>query len=165
MRVTTPSADGAGLRVCVVAAKWNEAVVRRLADGALAALRAAGVADSGLEVVWVPGSLELPLAAKLAAEGGEGGSPGARFDAVVAVGCVIRGETEHFRLVADNTARALVDLSLATGKPVTNGVLAVENVAQADARSGGEHGNAGAQAALAAVRMANLRRGRSEEAR
>ncbi len=162
MRVTTPSADGSGLRVCVVAAKWNESVVRRLADGALATLRGAGVAEADLELVWVPGSLELPLAARLAAERGEGGAPGPRFDAVVAVGCVIRGETEHFRLVADNAARALTDLSLAHRKPVTNGVLAVENAAQAEARSGGEHGNAGAQAALAAVRMANLARGREE---
>lgn len=145
--------DGAGLRVVLVASKWNEAVVRRLTDGALATLRARGVRDADVELRWVPGALELPLAAQWAA--------GPSCDAVVALGCVIRGETRHFRIVADECARGLVQVGLATGVPVLNGVLAVENAAQADARSGGEHGNAGAQAALAAIRMVHLRR-RSE---
>ena len=77
--------------------------------------------------------------------------------AIIALGCVIRGETEHFRLVADNSAHGLMSVALETGVPVLNGVLAVENLAQAEARSGGEHGNTGSQVALAAIRMANLR--------
>ena len=111
------------------------------------------------DVRWVPGSYELPQAARHAAI--------VRVivpaldrewhpDAVIAVGCVIRGGTEHFRLVADAAAQGLLRVALDTGVPVTNGVLAVEDVAQAEARSGGEHGNAGSQAALAAVRMVNL---------
>lgn len=151
-----PADDGSGLRVSIVASRWNEAVVRRLVDGAVTALRGRGVADSDIVVLWVPGSLELPLAAQLAAAG----KGPKEVHAVVAVGCVIRGETEHFRLVADNTASALMQVSLSYGKPITNGVLAVEDLAQAEARSGGEHGNAGAQAALAAVHMANVLRGR-----
>jgi 6,7-dimethyl-8-ribityllumazine synthase len=161
VREFVPSDDAAGLRFCLVAAQWNEAVVRRLADGAAATLRARGAAEDAIEWWWVPGSLELPAAALHAARRGRaGGAPGAPFDAVVALGCVIRGETEHFRLVADNAASGLVRVSLETGVPVTNGVLAVEDAAQADARSGGPVGNAGSQAALAAVRMANLRAGR-----
>jgi 6,7-dimethyl-8-ribityllumazine synthase len=158
VRQLQPGDDAAGRRFCVVAARWNEAIVGRLVDGALGALRARGAVDADVEVWWVPGSLELPSAALHAARRGRGGA-GAAFDAVVAVGCVIRGETEHFRLVADNAARGLMQVALETGVPVLNGVLAAHDVAQADARSGGAHGNAGAQAALAAVRMANLLRG------
>lgn len=153
MREIEPGDDGTGLRIVLVASKWNEDVVRRLVDGALATLRARGVADADVELRWVPGAFELPLAARWAA------SPAC--DAVVALGCVIRGETRHFRIVADECARGLMQVALATGVPVLNGVLATESAAQAAARSGGEHGNAGAQAALAAIRMAHLRR-RSE---
>ena len=158
-----PSDDATGLRFGIVAAQWNEGIVRRLVDGACETLRARGAADADVEVSWVPGSYELPLAAKWAAEGRtSAGSPGpgARIDAVIALGCVIRGETEHFRLVADAASQGLLRVALDTGVPVLNGVLAVENAGQADARSGGEHGNTGSQAALAAVRMANLRRGK-----
>ena len=158
-RQVRPGDDGRGLRIRVVAASWNERVVERLLAGALETLRARGVADADVRVDWVPGSLELPLAARWAAEGGADGGA-APADAVIALGCVIRGETEHFRLVADNAAAGLVRVGLETGVPVLNGVLAAHDAAQAEARSGGEHGNAGAQAALAAVRMANLRRQR-----
>jgi 6,7-dimethyl-8-ribityllumazine synthase len=121
------------------------------------------VAESALEVWWVPGSFELPTAARWAAHHGSRepfGAPAAGFDAVIALGCVIRGETEHFRLVADGAAQGLMRVALDTGVPVLNGVLAADDAAQAEARSGGEHGNTGAQVALAAVRMANLRRAR-----
>jgi len=158
----TPSDDGRGLRIGIVAAQWNEAIVRRLLDGALTTLRARGVADADIEVWWVPGSFELPTAASLAAHRGRGAPAEGRapreFHAVVALGCVIRGETEHFRLVADAAAQGLLRVALDTEVPVLNGVLAVEDAGQAEARSGGEHGNAGSQAALAAVRMANLQR-------
>jgi 6,7-dimethyl-8-ribityllumazine synthase len=148
------SDDATGLRFHVVAAQWNEAIVKRLLDGALETLRSRGAADGDVEVCWVPGSYELPVAALWATD------PELGCDAVIALGCVIRGETEHFRLVADAASRGLMQVMLESGVPVLNGVLAVGDIAQAEARSGGEHGNTGSQAALAAVRMANLRRGR-----
>lgn len=149
-----PADDARGLRFRVVAAQWNERVVARLVDGALATLRAQGAADGDVTVWWVPGAFELPLAAKWAAA--EPFAAGAT-DAVIALGCVIRGETEHFAIVAENAARGIARVALETGVPVANGVLAVYDAAQADARAGGEHGNAGSQAALAAIRMARLR--------
>ena len=139
-----------GLRFAVVAARWNETLVKRLVDAALDTLRRQGAREEDVELTWVPGSLELPVAASWAAGSG-------RFDAVLAFGVVIRGETEHFRLVAEGAAHGLMRVSLDTGVPVLNGVLAVEDAAQADARCGGSHGNTGAQTALAAVPMAQLR--------
>jgi len=136
-------------RFAIVAARWNEGHVRRLVDAALDTLRRNGVADEDVETTWVPGSLELPVAASWAAGSG-------RFDAVLCFGVVIRGETEHFRLVAEGAAHGLQRVALDSGVPVLNGVLAVHDVAQADARTGGTHGNTGAQAALAALTMAGL---------
>jgi 6,7-dimethyl-8-ribityllumazine synthase len=142
--------SAAGLRFAVVAARWNETLVKRLVDAALDTLRRQGARDEDVELTWVPGSLELPVTASWAAESG-------RFDAVLAFGVVIRGETEHFRLVAEGAARGLQRVALDTGVPVLNGVLAVYDAAQAEARAGGTHGNTGAQVALAAVSMAALR--------
>ncbi len=138
-----------GLRFAVVAARWNEQYVRRLVDAALDTLRRAGARDENVELTWVPGSLELPVAASWAADSG-------RFDAILAFGVVIRGETEHFRLVADGATQGLQRVALDTGVPVLLGVLAVNDAAQAEARCGGTHGNTGAQTALAAVSMAGL---------
>ena len=165
-REIVPDDDGSGLRIAIVAAQWNETIVRQLLTGARATLAGRGVADVDVEVWWVPGSFELPSAALLAARRGRvtGDARGSgAFHAVIALGCVVRGETEHFRLVADAASQGLARVALDTGVPVLNGVLAVENVAQAESRSGGEHGNTGAQVALAAIRMANLVR--SESAR
>lgn len=154
-----PEADATGLRFCLVAAQWNEGIVTRLVDGALAVLANCGAADADVEVRWVPGSYELPVAALWAARSGS-------FDAVLAFGCVIRGETEHFRLVADAASQGLQRVALDTGVPVLNGVLAAYDAAQAESRSGGEHGNTGAQVALAGVRMARaMRESRSTEAK
>jgi len=144
-----PSA--AGLRFGVVAARFNEKHVQRLVDGALECLQRQGAAPDAIEVLWVPGSLELPLAAKWLA------SRRPACHAVLAFGVVIQGETEHFRLVADQCARGLLDVSLATGVPVLNGVLACYDAAQAEARLGGARGHTGVTIALAAVRMAQLR--------
>jgi 6,7-dimethyl-8-ribityllumazine synthase len=139
----------AGRRFAVVAARWNEALVKRLVDAALDTLRRQGARDGDVELTWVPGSLELPVAASWAAGSG-------RFDAVIALGVVIRGDTEHFRLVAEGSAQGLQRVALDTGVPVLNGVLAVHDASQAEARAGGTHGNTGAQVALAAVAMAEL---------
>ncbi len=138
-----------GLRFAVVAARWNEQYVRRLVDAALDTLRRAGARDEDVELTWVPGSLELPVATSWAADSG-------RFEAILAFGVVIRGETEHFRLVADGACQGLQRVALDTGVPVLLGVLAVHDAAQAEARCGGAHGNTGAQTALAAVTMAGL---------
>ena len=143
--------DASGHRYCLVAARFNEIYVRRLVDAALAVLRGRGAAEQDLEVVWVPGSFELPLACSYAA-----GSR--RFDAVLAFGVLIQGETEHFRLVAESAAHGLQRVALDTGVPVLDGVLATRDAAQAEARSGGAKGNRGAEVALAAIRMAQLKR-------
>jgi 6,7-dimethyl-8-ribityllumazine synthase len=143
--------DARGHRFCLVAARFNETYVGRLVDAALAVLRGRGAAEPDLEVVWVPGSFELPLACAYAA-----GTQ--RFDAVLAFGVLIRGETEHFRLVAESAAHALQRVALESGIPVLDGILAVHDAAQAAARTGGAIGNRGAEVALAAVRMAGLRR-------
>jgi 6,7-dimethyl-8-ribityllumazine synthase len=150
-RERDPGLDARGHRYCLVAARFNETYVRRLVDAALGVLRGQGAAEGDLEVLWVPGSFELPLACRWAAASG-------RFDAVLALGVLIRGETEHFRLVAEAAAHGLMEVALSTGVPVLDGVLAVHDAAQAAARSGGEVGNRGAEVALAAVRMAALRR-------
>ena len=141
--------SAAGLRFAVIAARWNETLVKRLVDAAVETLRRQGARDEDVELTWVPGSLELPVAASWAAESG-------RCDAVLAFGVVIRGEAEHFRLVAEGAASGLQRVALDTGVPVLNGVLAVHDAAQAEARAGGTHGNNGAQVALAAVTMAGL---------
>ena len=146
-----PEPDARGMRFCLVAAQWNEAYVTRLVDAALDVLQRRGAAAADLEVRWVPGSFELPVAARWAAESG-------RFDAVLAFGCVSRGETEHFRLVAVAAAHGLMRVALDTGVPGLNGVLAASDAEQAAARSGGDHGNTGAEVALAAAHMAALRR-------
>ena len=146
-----PDSDASGLRFCVVAARFNAEYVERLLAAALQVLRGRGADDAAIETWWVPGSYELPLAAHWAADS-------RRFDAVVALGCVIRGETEHFRLVCDAASDGLLRVSLDTGVPVANGVLAAYDAPQAAARTGGELGNRGADAALAAIQMARLSR-------
>ena len=143
--------DARGQRFCVVAARFNEAYVAALVEAAAGVLRRHGVSEGDLETIWVPGSLELPLAARWAAGSG-------RYDAILAFGVIVRGETEHFRLVADNAAQGLARVALDTGVPVLNGVLAAHHMGQVADRAGGVRGNRGAEVALAAIRMAQLRR-------
>lgn len=145
------SLDASGLRFAILAARFNEALVRRMADAAVEVLEKRGAAQDAIERFPVPGSFELPLAARWAAATG-------RFDAILCFGVLIRGETEHFRLVAEAATQGLIDVALATGVPVLNGVLATIDAAQAEARTGGRLGNRGAEVALAAVQMARLRR-------
>jgi 6,7-dimethyl-8-ribityllumazine synthase len=157
LRETGPEPDASGLRFGVVAARFNEKQVQRLLDGALETLHRQGAAQDAIEVLWVPGSLELPLAAKWLASRRTAGGQGPACHAVLAFGVIIQGETEHFRLVADQCARGLLEVSLETGVPVLNGVLACYDAGQADARLGGAMGHTGVTTALAAVRMARLR--------
>jgi 6,7-dimethyl-8-ribityllumazine synthase len=146
-----PSHDANGHRYCVVASRFNQDYVQRMVDAALDVLRLRGAADDDVTLVWVPGSFELPLTCRWAAATGN-------YDAVLAFGAVIRGETDHFRIVADVSARGLMEAALETGVPVLNGVLAVFDAEQAAARTGGALGNRGAEVALAAVQMGGLKR-------
>ena len=146
-----PGHDAHGHRYCLVAARFNEAYVKLLVDAALETLRGRGVAEQDLEVVWVPGSFELPLACRWAASSG-------RYDGVLALGVVIRGETDHHRILGDGAARGLLAVMMETGVPVLNGILAVLDAEQARARTGGALGNRGSEVALAAVQMGRLRR-------
>jgi 6,7-dimethyl-8-ribityllumazine synthase len=144
----TPDLTGSDLRIAVVVARFNEDVTRRLLRGALNALKEHGVEDP--DVLWVPGSLELPVTALALAEKGN-------HDAIVCLGCVIRGETYHFEVVANQTAAGIMQVQLDTGVPVAFGVITTEDKEQALARSGPKN-NKGADAAEAAIEMANLMR-------
>ena len=142
--------DGAGLRVGVVRTRWNAGVVDRLAEGVERGLKALGVVADDIVEVSVPGSFEIPFAARALAASG-------RVDAVVCVGSVMRGETSHYDLVAGECARGIQDVQLATGVPIGFGVLATEDEHQALARSQGPGGhNVGEEAAQAAVEMARI---------
>ena len=141
--------DANGRRLAVAAAIFNEMVVSKLVEGALACLRQHGVAEDDLIVVWAPGAFELPLLAKRLAES-------SRYDAVICLGAVVRGETPHFDYVAAETARGIQQVSLSTGVPVTFGVLTTDNVAQALDRAGGRHGNKGWDSAMAAMQMVSV---------
>jgi 6,7-dimethyl-8-ribityllumazine synthase len=141
--------EARGRRFAIVAARFNAVVTDRLFEGALSAFRRHGVAADDVEVAWVPGSFEIPLAAQRMARSG-------RFDAVVCLGTVIRGETAHFDYVAGEAARGIQQVSLATEVPCIFGVLATETMEQALDRAGGKHGNKGWDAAMAAMEMAGL---------
>ena len=137
----------ADARFAIVASRWNPAVVDALVAGAERAFAAHGVAADQLDVVRVPGAWEIPgTAARLAP----------RYAAVLAFGCVVRGDTRHYEHVADECARGLMRVGLDAGVPVLNGVLAVENHADAQARAGGARGNKGEDVALAALEMVDL---------
>jgi 6,7-dimethyl-8-ribityllumazine synthase len=141
--------EGSGRRVAVIASRFNEEITRKLADGAMETLVARGVAFENIDLIWVPGAWELPLAARAAATTD-------RYDAIVAVGAVIRGETSHYEIIANEASRGLADVSSEFEIPIGFGLLTCEDDEQAEARSGGEHGNKGADAALAALEMADL---------
>lgn len=148
MRVHEGSLDGSGLRVAIIASRFNDTVVQRLVDGAASCLTRHGVADDDVALYWVPGAWEIPLVAKRLADGGG-------VDAVVALGAVVRGQTAHFDYVAGESA-AIGRVALETGVPMAFGVLTTETWEQATDRSGGKLGNKGWEAALAAIETANL---------
>jgi 6,7-dimethyl-8-ribityllumazine synthase len=140
---------GVGRRIAVIAARFNDVITRKLVDGALARLTALGVSGDDIDVAWVPGAFEIPLVARRMADSG-------RFDGVICLGAVIRGETAHFELVANEAARGIADVARDTGIPVIFEVLAVESLAQAEDRAGGAHGNKGWEAAEAMLSMVSL---------
>jgi 6,7-dimethyl-8-ribityllumazine synthase len=143
--------DATGLRIALVASRFNETITRHLLDGALSALRRHGADDAGITVAWVPGAVELPLAASRLAASGE-------FDAVVCLGAVIRGATAHFEYVSGQAAAGVTRAALDTGVPVIFGVLTTDTIEQAIERSGTKAGNKGFDSAVAAIEMADLLR-------
>ena len=148
MRTHQGSLDGTGLRIALVAARFNEVVVRPLVDGAVDCLSRHGVADDDIELAWVPGAFEIPVVARRLADSG-------RFDAIVALGCVVRGQTAHFEYVAGQAAEVGA-IATATGVPIMFGVLTTETFEQAVDRAGGKMGNKGWEAAQGAIETARL---------
>lgn len=143
------SADGTGLRIAVACSRFNANVTDLLLAGALAELDRRGVLEQDRTVVWVSGAFELPLAAMVAARTG-------RYDAVICLGAVIRGETSHYDFVAGQCAAGIQRVQLEMNLPVVFGVLTTDNLEQALARAGGTHGNKGTDAALTAIEMASV---------
>jgi 6,7-dimethyl-8-ribityllumazine synthase len=141
--------SGSGRRIAVVASRFNETITRALVDGALDALVRHQVAFDDVDIIWVPGAWELPIAVRHAMSS-------ERYDAVVALGAVIRGDTPHFDYVAGEASRGLAEASRDSDIPLGFGLLTCDTLEQATARSGGEHGNKGWDAALAALEMADL---------
>lgn len=164
--------DASSFRIAIVAARFNHDITERLLDGAVRCLRDHGADPDDPPVVWVPGSFELPLACRTIAvrppdetfdaiAAGLSGGRARSFDAIVALGCVIRGETPHFDYVAGACARGLMTVMLETGVPIAFGVLTTENRAQAEARAGGAVGNKGWEATRTAIEMAALLSGKA----
>ena len=138
-----------GARFAVVVARFNELFTKQLLDGALAAFRRHGVADTAVDVVWVPGSFEIPVAARRLAGSGT-------YAAVVCLGAVIRGATSHFDHVAGQAAAGVARASVDTGVPVIFGIITTDTLEQAMDRAGAKSGNKGYDAAVAAIEMADL---------
>ena len=148
---TTPAAlpSAAGYRFALIVSRFNKSITEALRQGARAALTEAGVAEKDIEEMDVPGAFELPQAAQYAAGSG-------RFDAVITLGCVIRGGTPHFEYISSAVAQGTMDAALRTGAPVAFGVLTTESLAQAEERAGPGRDNKGWEAAAAAAEMAIL---------
>ena len=140
---------GTGMKVAIVATRWNDFMGTRMLDGARGTLMQHGVADDDVAIVTVPGCYEVPLAAKKLAESG-------RYDALVCLGVLIRGGTIHFDLIANEVSKGIAQVSWQTGVPAGFGVITTETVEQAIERSGSKAGNKGVEAALAAIEMASL---------
>ena len=145
------SLNGTGMRVAIAVARFNDAISRGLLDGAREGLARLGVDPDAIDVAWTPGSFELPLVAKRLAELG-------RYDAVICLGAVIKGETTHDQYVAGNAASGIARAALETGVPVIFAVLTTDTLEQAINRAGAKAGNKGFDAALTAVEMASLMR-------
>ena len=150
-RVFEGNLDGTGLKMAVVVARFNTFISEKLLAGALDALTRHNVAAADIDVAWVPGSFDIPLVAKRLAQSG-------RYDAICAVGAVIRGGTPHFEYVAGQMARGLAEASWQTDVPVAFGVLTTDTLEQAIERAGTKGGNKGFDCAMAAIEMARLLR-------
>ena len=141
--------DTGNKKFAIVASRYNDFITEKLLAGAIDILKRHGVSEDSITVAWVPGAFDLPLVArKMAASG--------TYDALIALGCVIRGATAHFDYVASGAAKGIAQASHETGVPIVFGVLTTENIEQAIERAGTKSGNKGADAALAALELANL---------
>jgi len=138
-----------GLRLAIIVSRFNSFITERLLSGALDALTRAGADERRLEIVRVPGSFEIPVAAKRLAQTG-------RYDALITLGCIIRGQTQHFDYISAEVTRGIQLAALETGVPIGFGVVTTDTLEQAIDRAGAKSGNKGAEAALSAVEMANL---------
>ena len=141
--------SGKNLKFGIVAARFNEFIVGKLVSGALDTLHRHETADGDIDVAWVPGAFEIPLAAKKMAESG-------KYDAVLCLGAVIRGSTTHYDYVCNEVSKGVAQVGLQTGVPTIFGVVTTENIEQAIERAGTKAGNKGADAAMAAMEMASL---------
>ena len=148
-RTIEGNVSAAGMRIGIVVSRWNEFITNALLDGATAELRRHGADASLVTVAGVPGSFEIPLAVQAMAQSG-------KFDAIVALGCIIRGATTHYDHIASAVTSGISNVMLTTGVPVAFGVITTESIEQAIERAGSKAGNKGAEAALVAVEMANL---------
>ncbi len=148
-RVFEGGRSAAGKRFAIAAGRFNDLIVKSLVSGAQETLVASGASADDIDLAWCPGAVELPLTAHMLAKSG-------RYDAVLAIGCVIRGGTPHFDFVASMAANGVARSSLDTSVPIAFGVLTTDTIEQAIARAGTKMGNKGAEAALAAIEMANL---------
>ncbi|MDD6196509.1 MAG: 6,7-dimethyl-8-ribityllumazine synthase [[Clostridium] aminophilum] len=138
-----------GMRVAIAASRFNEVITGKLLDGAVDGLVRHGAAEDHITAVWVPGAFELPVIAMKLAQSG-------RFDAVICVGAVIRGQTSHYDYVCNEASKGIAQVALTTGIPALFGVVTAENIEQAIARAGCKAGNKGFDCALSAIEMVNL---------
>ena len=140
-----------GMRMGIVAARFNEFITRKLLEGALDMLRRHGISEEKIDVVWVPGAFEIPLAAKKMADSH-------KYDAIICVGAVIRGATSHYNYVCSEVAKGVAQAGFSTGVPVIFSVLTTDSIEQAVERAGTKSGNKGANGAMAAIEMVSLLR-------
>jgi 6,7-dimethyl-8-ribityllumazine synthase len=143
--------SAAGMKIGIAAGAFNELIVEKLVSGAVELIAASGGDRADVDVAWCPGAVEVPLVAKRLAESG-------RYDAVLAIGCVIRGGTPHFDFVAGQASAGIARVALDTGVPTSFGILTVDTIEQAIERAGTKMGNKGAEAAIAAIEMVDLLR-------
>ena len=149
MRTVEGKMTGKGMKVGIVAARFNEFITSKLLGGALDMLRRHEVAEEDITTAWVPGAFEIPVIAKKMAESG-------KYDAVICLGAVIRGSTSHYDYVCNEVSKGIAQVSMGNGLPVMFGVLTCENIEQAIERAGTKAGNKGAECANGAIEMVNL---------
>lgn len=138
-----------GMKVGIIASRFNSFIVQKLLDGAVDGLVRHGVEENNIDAAWVPGAFEVPLMAQKMAESG-------KYDAIICVGAVIRGATSHYELVTNESAKGIAQVSLKSGVPVLFGIITTENIEQAIERAGSKAGNKGYDCALSAIEMVNL---------
>lgn len=149
MKIIEGNLVAKGLKIGIVAARFNEFIVSKLISGALDGLKRHGVDDDCIELVWVPGAFEIPLVAKKMAES-------EKYDSIICLGAVIKGSTSHYDYVCAEVSKGIASVSLESKKPVIFGVLTTDNIEQAIERAGTKAGNKGYDAAVSAIEMANL---------